>query len=83
LADGTPVDIILNPLSIASRMNLGQVLEVHLGMAAKKLGYQAITPALDGASEDEIREELKKANCSETGKFDLYDGKPVKNFHSQ
>lgn len=80
LADGTPVDIILNPLSIASRMNLGQVLEVHLGMAAKKLGYQAVTPALDGASEDEIHEELTKAGCPETGKFDLYDGKTGEKF---
>ena len=74
LEDGTPVDIILNPLSVASRMNIGQILETHLGWAAKKLGYYAITPALAGASEEQIKEELKKAGLPEDGKVTLYDG---------
>ncbi len=74
LADGTPVDIILNPLGVASRMNLGQILETHLGWAAKKIGYRAITPALSGANEEQIKEELKKAGCPESGKVVLYDG---------
>ncbi|HDM32076.1 MAG TPA: DNA-directed RNA polymerase subunit beta, partial [bacterium] len=74
LEDGTPIDIILNPLSVASRMNIGQILETHLGWAAKKLGYYAITPALAGAQEEEIKEELKKAGLPEDGKVTLYDG---------
>ena len=75
LSDGTPVDIILNPLGVASRMNLGQILEPHLGMAAKKLGYRAATPALAGATEAQIKEELKKAGFDESGKMPLYDGR--------
>jgi DNA-directed RNA polymerase subunit beta len=75
LEDGTPVDIILNPLGVVSRMNLGQILETHLAFAAKKLGYSAVTPALAGATEDDIREELKKAGLPEDGKVTLYDGK--------
>ncbi len=75
MEDGTPVDIILNPLSVASRMNLGQILETHLGWAAKKLGYLAATPALAGATEEDIREELKKAGLPEDGKTTLYDGR--------
>jgi len=75
LADGTPVDIILNPLGIASRMNLGQVLETHLGMAASKLGYRAVVPVFASASEEDIQEELKKAGLPETGKMTLYDGR--------
>lgn len=75
LEDGTPVDIVLNPLSIASRMNIGQVFENHLGLAAKKLGYRAITPALDGATEEEIKAELVKAGLAEDGKVILYNGK--------
>ena len=75
LEDGTPVDIILNPLGIASRMNLGQVLETHLGMAAKLLGYRAVTPSFSGATEEDIKEELKKAGMNEDGKVVLYDGK--------
>ena len=63
LEDGTPVDIILNPLGVASRMNIGQILETHLGWAAEKLGYHAITPGFHGATEEEIREELKKPVC--------------------
>lgn len=75
LEDGTPVDIILNPLGVASRMNLGQILETHLGWAAEKLGYQAITPPLSGAAENEIKEEMKKAGIPEDGKVKLYDGR--------
>ena len=75
LADGTPVEIILNPLGVASRMNIGQILETHLGWAAKELGYQAITPALAGFKESEIKSELKKAGLPESGKVILYDGR--------
>jgi len=75
LEDGTPVDIILNPLGIASRMNLGQVFETHLGMAAHKLGYRAVTPVFVGADEYQIKDELKKAGLPETGKITLYDGR--------
>ena len=75
LPDGTPVDIVLNPLGVPSRMNLGQVLEVHLGMAAKALGWKVATPVFDGATDEEIRELLKKAGLSEDGKTILYDGR--------
>ncbi len=68
LADGTPVDILLNPLGVPSRMNVGQILETHLGWAAAKLGFQAVTPVFDGATEEEIRKCLKEAGISETGK---------------
>ena len=74
LADGTPVDIILNPISVASRMNIGQILETHLGLAAKKLGYIVISPALLGATEKDIKQELKSAGFPEDGKVALYDG---------
>lgn len=83
LADGTPVDIILNPLGIVSRMNLGQILETHLGLAAKMLGYRALTPPLDGIKEKTIKEELKKAGFSEDGKIQLYDGRTGKPFHQK
>ncbi|MDD3919223.1 MAG: DNA-directed RNA polymerase subunit beta [Candidatus Pacebacteria bacterium] len=73
LEDGTPVDIILNPLSVASRMNLGQILETHLGLAVHKLGYLAETPSFSGAKEEDIREELKKAGYPEDGKLDVWD----------
>ena len=75
MEDGTPVDIILNPLGVSSRMNLGQVLETHLGWAAKKLGYIAITPSLSGATEKDIKEEFKNAGLPEDGKITLYDGR--------
>jgi len=75
LPDGTPVDVILNPLGVASRMNIGQILETHIGWAARELGYKVATPALDGISEDTIREELKKAGLPENGKIRLVDGK--------
>jgi len=74
LADGTPVDIILNPLSVASRMNIGQILETHLGLAAKKLGYHAVSPALLGANEEDIKKELKEAGYPEDGKIEVFDG---------
>jgi len=73
--DGIPVDVILNPMSVASRMNIGQILETHLGWVAKKLEYIAITSALSGATEEDIKKELKKAGLSEDGKTILYDGK--------
>jgi DNA-directed RNA polymerase subunit beta len=75
LADGTPVDILLNPLGVPSRMNVGQILETHLGWAAKILGFQAITPVFDGASEEEIRKSLVEASIPESGKTFLYDGR--------
>lgn len=75
LEDGTPVDIVLNPLGVVSRMNLGQILETHLAFAAKKLGYIAVSPALLGATEKDIKEELKKAGLPEDGKVTLFDGR--------
>ncbi|OGI63350.1 DNA-directed RNA polymerase subunit beta [Candidatus Nomurabacteria bacterium RIFCSPHIGHO2_01_FULL_40_12] len=75
MADGTPIDIILTPLGVPSRMNLGQILEMHLGMAANSLGYQAIVPPFLGAKNEEIREELKKAGLPENGKLKLFDGR--------
>ena len=75
LPDGTPVDILLNPLGVPSRMNLGQVLEVHLGLAAKELGWKVATPVFDGASEEEIVELLEKSGLSPDGKTTLYDGR--------
>jgi len=80
LEDGTPVDIILNPLGVASRMNIGQILETHLGWAAKKLNYQAITPAFEGVTEKEITEELEKANIPSDGKVKLFDGRTGESF---
>lgn len=75
LEDGTPIDIVLNPMGVVSRMNIGQILETHLGLAAQKLGYLAISPALLGANEQDIKEELKKAGFPESGQVTLYDGK--------
>ncbi len=72
---GNPVDIILTPLGVPSRMNLGQILELHLGLAADMLGYQAVVPSFAGATEEEIRDELKAAGVSETGKRVLFDGR--------
>ena len=83
LADGTPVDIVLNPLGVASRMNLGQILETHLGWAAKKLGYRAVTPALAGATEAQIKGELKKAGLPESGQVDLFDGRTGQAFRAK
>ena len=75
MEDGTPVDIILTPLGVPSRMNLGQILELHLGLAAHTLNYQAIVPAFASATEEEIRTELKAAGHPENGKLPLYDGR--------
>jgi DNA-directed RNA polymerase subunit beta len=75
LKDGTPVDILLNPLGVPSRMNVGQILETHLGWAAAKLGFKAITPVFDGAPEEEIRACLREAGLPESGKTTLYDGR--------
>jgi len=82
-ADGTPVDIILTPLGVPSRMNLGQILELHLGLAAKTLGYQAIVPPFAGATDKEIKEELKKAGWNENGKVQLYDGRTGEAFKQE
>ncbi len=75
LPDGTPLDIVLNPLGVPSRMNIGQVLEVHLGYAAQTLGWKVATPVFDGADENDIAECLKLANLREDGKSVLYDGR--------
>jgi DNA-directed RNA polymerase subunit beta len=75
LPDGTPVEIILNPLGVPSRMNLGQILETHLGWAAQKLGFFCASPVFDGATIDEIKGELRNAGLPESGKTVLYDGR--------
>jgi DNA-directed RNA polymerase subunit beta len=75
LADGTTVEILLNPLGVPSRMNVGQILETHLGWAAHKLGFKAVTPVFDGATEEEIRACLKEAGLPENGKARLHDGR--------
>ena len=75
LPDGTPVDIMLNPLGVPSRMNIGQVMELHLGMAAKKLGIHVATPVFDGANEEDIWNTLREAGMPEDGKTILYDGR--------
>ena len=80
LPDGTPLDIILNPLGVPSRMNIGQVLEVHLGYAAKTLGWKIMTPVFDGAHEADIRDALREAGLREDGKTILYDGRTGRQF---
>ena len=80
LPDGTPLDIVLNPLGVPSRMNIGQVLEVHLGYAAAALGFKVMTPVFDGAHEADIRELLKQAGKREDGKTILYDGRTGEQF---
>ena len=80
LADGTPVDILLNPLGVPSRMNVGQILETHLGWAASKLGFKAITPVFDGATEEEIRDVLKECGLPVSGKSYLFDGRTGERF---
>jgi DNA-directed RNA polymerase subunit beta len=74
LPDGTSVEIVLNPLGVPSRMNVGQILETHLGWAARALGLCFATPVFDGASESEIKEMLRRAELPESGKVDLFDG---------
>ena len=90
LADGTPVDIVLNPLGVPSRMNVGQVLETHLGVAAKALGFKVATPVFDGISEEKIKEYLREAKTkenftwvTETGKSTVYDGRTGEAFDQQ
>jgi DNA-directed RNA polymerase subunit beta len=78
--DGTPIDLILTPLGVPSRMNLGQILEMHLGLAAHSLGYQAIVPPFAGATDTEIKNELKKAGVAEDGKMELFDGRTGQKF---
>ncbi len=83
LPDGTPVDVMLNPLGVPSRMNIGQVLELHLGMAAKKLGIHVATPVFDGATEEDILSMMKKAGMDEDGKTVLYDGRTGRPFDNR
>lgn len=83
LEDGTPVDVILNPLGVISRMNLGQIFETHLGWAAQRLGYRAVSPVFAGATEERIKEELKRAGLPESGKVTLYDGRTGLPFHGK
>jgi DNA-directed RNA polymerase subunit beta len=83
LADGTPVDIVLNPLGVPSRMNVGQVLETHLGWAAKLLGLKFATPVFDGIKEKEIRGYLKEAGLPEHAKTHLYDGRTGEKFDQE
>jgi len=83
LADGSPVQILLNPLGVPSRMNVGQILETHLGWAAEKLGFQAITPVFDGANETDIRKCLVEAGLPRQGKTVLYDGRTGQRFEQQ
>ncbi|MEG0914280.1 MAG: DNA-directed RNA polymerase subunit beta, partial [Christensenellaceae bacterium] len=83
LPDGTPLDIVLNPLGVPSRMNIGQVLEVHLGRAAKALGFKVATPVFDGASEEDIEELLVKSGLAPDGKTVLYDGRSGEPFENR
>ncbi|MTI68418.1 MAG: DNA-directed RNA polymerase subunit beta, partial [Firmicutes bacterium] len=80
LPDGTPLQVVLNPLGVPSRMNIGQVLEVHLGMAAKQLGWHIATPVFDGATEENIEEALEKAGLPRSGKVQLRDGRTGEDF---
>jgi len=80
LPDGTPLDIVLNPLGVPSRMNIGQVLEVHLGYAAKELGWKIMSPVFDGVRETDIQEMLRMASMSEDAKTELYDGRTGEKF---
>ncbi|EKE15542.1 MAG: hypothetical protein ACD_11C00145G0015 [uncultured bacterium] len=83
LPDGRPVDVILNPLGVVSRMNIGQILETHLGWAALKNGYKVATPALDGVTEEDIKDELRKAGYPENGKTKLIDGRTGEYFDNE
>jgi DNA-directed RNA polymerase subunit beta len=80
MPDGTPVELVLNPLGVPSRMNLGQVLETHLGWAAHALGLKVATPVFDGASEETIEAELVRAGLPESGKITLRDGRTGEQF---
>jgi DNA-directed RNA polymerase subunit beta len=83
LPDGTPVEIVLNPLGVPSRMNVGQILETHLGWAARALGVWVASPVFDGATEEEIKEHLKQASLPTSGKTILYDGRTGRRFHQE
>lgn len=83
MADGTPIDIILTPLGVPSRMNLGQILELHLGLAANTLNYQAIVPPFAGATENEIENELERAGFQKSGKMKLFDGRTGEEFEQE
>ncbi len=83
LPDGTPIDIMLNPLGVPSRMNIGQVLELHLGIAAKKLGIYVESPVFDGATDEDIWETLREAGLPEDGKMVLYDGRTGEPFDNR
>ena len=83
LPDGTPVDICLNPMGVPSRMNIGQVLELHLGMAARQLGVHVATPVFDGASENDVWDAVKEADMASDGKSVLYDGRTGEAFHNR
>ena len=83
LPDGRPLDIVLNPLGVPSRMNIGQVLEVHLGMAARALGFNVATPVFDGASEEDIEQLLAQSGLSPDGKTVLYDGRSGEPFENR
>ena len=80
MADGTPIDVVLTPLGVPSRMNLGQILELHLGLAAHTLNYQAIVPPFMGATVEEIKGELVKAGYRADGKMPLFDGRTGESF---
>jgi DNA-directed RNA polymerase subunit beta len=81
--DGTPIDIILTPLGVPSRMNIGQILEMHLGLAAETLGYQAVVPIFNGATESEIKEELVKSGFDASGTVELFDGRTGEAFEER
>ena len=83
MPDGTPLDIVLNPLGVPSRMNIGQLLEVHLGLAAKKLGWKVATPVFDGAVESDVVEAFKRADIDDDGKTILYDGRTGEPFENR
>ncbi|MBI5788434.1 MAG: DNA-directed RNA polymerase subunit beta [Candidatus Schekmanbacteria bacterium] len=83
LADGSPIEIVLNPLGVPSRMNVGQILETHLGWAANALGMHVAVPVFDAPTENQIKEELKAANLPEDGKMDAFDGRTGERFHQR
>jgi DNA-directed RNA polymerase subunit beta len=83
LPDGTPVDIMLNPLGVPSRMNIGQVLELHLGMAARRMGIHVASPVFDGATEEDVWETLAEAGMARDAKTVLYDGRTVEPFDNR
>ena len=83
LEDGTPVDVVLNPLGVPSRMNLGQIFETHLGMAARALGYRVATPSFNGVPSEKISDELEKAGLARDGKSQLFDGRTGEPFEER